>query len=367
MGLFWLAAIAAAKKANSHKYRSHRHSNKNDSGGEKSESQVEVVNYLACLFKELSYDNPKLLSFFESISDEYKIVAEEEISRLKEEAEKDFKKSTEKKVYFLKLKEALENESINVELRLKDEIDSIYMDEVVSFYFNGYDIPFEYFLGKNFSAPNSRRWNLNNFKSDRDNYESKISELKLHLEEIQKKFHLLPSKRKEAKQKIGEIQGKIDDYLKKHDDVCKKIELYEKIDNLPDEIKKLILNSIEETNERLKLRKNALIKLNTIQNLKKQYNYVDYVLKITMEKMTKEGKITEDILEKVFLQMDKVEIKGRRGEYNFRSWSSRLDYKAENLKGLLIWFIKNVYEIDENFVNSNYDLEQEETKNPTHK
>ena len=60
-------------------------------------------------------------------------------------------------------------------------------------------------------------------------------------------------------------------------------------------------------------------------------------------------------LEIVFLMLDKVEIKARRGEYSFQN-----TYHSTTFDSIVKWFISDVYEMDPNFVDRNYNLPEEE-------
>ena len=60
--------------------------------------------------------------------------------------------------------------------------------------------------------------------------------------------------------------------------------------------------------------------------------------------------------------MDKIEIKARRGEYDFSSmYSSSI---PTYLKPLVTWFIQTIYEEDEKFVERNINNVNEENNAP---
>ena len=83
-------------------------------------------------------------------------------------------------------------------------------------------------------------------------------------------------------------------------------------------------------------------------------------IKIALGRMLSEGKISDKGLEDIYRTLDKVGLKARRGEYDFKSRPSATDGKVGIYKEFMKWFIENVYEEDEKFIERNRGVEEGE-------
>ena len=361
----WIAAATVANRRHHNHNRGHHSSKKSYTNTTKTSPEKKGFDYIDCLQREW-IENPELLEFFCLISDEYRKIAEEEISKLETEMQEEFKQSEEKKVYFLKLKEELIKLGINIELNLAEDIEQIapseaFYDNYTSFFFPGYslgEIPFRCFHGEKSLKMNDKSRFV---EQEKNECAIKLSELNLDLKKLQNKIYLLPSKRKENKEKIEKIHKDIENYTKIYEEWCKTTELYKKIETLPPYIDDLFSKSATEAQERIKIRGSVLNKKKRIEDMKQPARYYDYILELAIDKMKKEGKLTENILKKVYLQMSKVEIKRLNQEYD-PSQDIPNSIKEQDLNELIIWFINNMYKKDSNYAEDTCEMVSEDSK-----
>ena len=73
-------------------------------------------------------------------------------------------------------------------------------------------------------------------------------------------------------------------------------------------------------------------------------------------KLIEEGKINETTFEKVLLLIGKVSIKQNNGEYELSKTTFKLNNKS---KGIILWFLQNVEEIQKIYFSQNFDIDEE--------
>lgn len=78
----------------------------------------------------------------------------------------------------------------------------------------------------------------------------------------------------------------------------------------------------------------------------------------TLGRMLSEKKISDKDLDDIYRKLDKVGIKARRGEYDFKTWSTATDGEVKIYKEFLKWFIEDVYEENEQFLERNTEIEE---------
>lgn len=310
--------------------------------------QPREMTYLDALYQELAYHNPSLFDFFLSLEKEYSEGVNAEINKLEAEIKEDTKEFEEKESRFLKLKKQLEKHEINIDF--KRDIYHYPYKIIKNIFFNNHPININYF----YDSSQEKTICL----EKREQKMSELAELEKKLNQFKKKFYFSPSKRKENKSSRNYYINEIKTCKENIDLYNQTIMTFEKIENLPQEVRDILSNAIFELNgmiqiEEKNFKRKCLIR--THEGNRRENNYDNQRLESTFKRMFEEGKINENKLASVFLQMDKVEIKSRRGEYLSGHSSSDI-LSAKSLEELITWFIENIYEADENFVKNNKNI-----------
>ena len=139
---------------------------------------------------------------------------------------------------------------------------------------------------------------------------------------------------------------------------CDQITIYENIKYICKENTNLIHAAIHEQLGSRIIKSELNRVKDDLSDLRRQgngYGFNYSIIEEVFEEKVNSGEITENKLQKLYLLLDKVEIKGRRGEYSF------IDTRSNDLLPKIVkWFVQNVYELDPEFVNRNIDLLENE-------
>lgn len=182
------------------------------------------------------------------------------------------------------------------------------------------------------------------------------------IEKLEYKIKYFPFEKKANQIRLEEIKEKLKKIQKA------KLEA-EEFESLSEEDKKMILEYLNseatESHYRHSLERNRY-KIGCVRACSDyngngcDYKKLRYRRERTLGRMLSEGKISDEYLDLIYRKLDKVGIKGRRGEY---SPKELLYYGVEatvlDYKGFLMWFIDEVYEQDEHFVERNTQVEEE--------
>lgn len=364
MSLLYVAAmLKAAEKYNKRYSKPKRKKPDWQSNSDRVVFSEHQYTYFDCLMLELKNKESRLYKFFKKIYDKSEELMKEYYDSIEQE----------RKVFYNQIDE----KKSDLEETSKKLPDSIKIMPYITLGFNSLELSIDnYQLLKLYPV---------NIPKDR----TKI--IQFCDEEIIKK---ISNRKKELKDKLKGF-GSYDVMINEIEQKIKILKDKLKITILPKKRKELEAKIIQEERN-VNILKNYKKELNTIENTEKLYIenkeeillcfkkfseiilLVDelhkfnngaepdfYNVRIKRQKeffakaldcIIKEDKMTEDDLQKIFLEMDKVEIKGRRGEYDFnyvqfQFWSQSTE--MDNLRPLLSWFIQNLYEADKNFVERN--------------
>lgn len=415
MGLLWICL--AAKVVNDHQKKYYGGSSKTKSNTKSQRSNYHHSdssyyepkhNYYDCVMEEIHDKKSDLYNFFSLLLDEYK----KDIDRTQkiiEDKRNDLVQKLESATPNLdKFIEVLAKKGINVKHELLHFNQNYNHDKYYSLNYNKHSWPGLVFSSNinstylRIDINNIDKNNVNSVFEDEiqkqreyiiekeqaiEELNSQIAELTLQKEELNSQLEINSKKLKytifrrkdrlnkikecnqninKCNQTIEELKEKCSLYRKNINTYKNNISMLEKLLNMDDEEKELLINSIDEISTAIDITKEiqAIEKelydfydRYIIESYKKYRLDTDYML-VTFERLVREGKISQENLEKIFVLLDGVEIKGRRGEYEF-AHAYRIDGL---LKEIVVWFIKNVYELDETFVDRNYEL-PEETEN----
>ena len=346
MGLTWINASLTAKENLEKRYK------RSASNEYKCISCKSEYTYEECLMMEASKNGTVLSKFFSDLVNEYKKERKEECELINAKKNKLIEETKKIHDNFDTLKEELFKIGIKLSHKYTEHINK---DEHGVFYFNDFDIPFEVLQDKpvNFGEPD--RWNLYEFKKEKESYDEYFVEVEKERKRLQRKLKIDIFHRLETKSEIDQLESGFIRYSKEYEKLNKKIETYEKLKELNPSQNHKFLNAINETYKLLELRK-EIYNLSTEKEELNSGNSVNSeLIKKSIQKLTDKGIINSEVLEKVFLSMDKVEIKMRRKEYN-----KDLDMHLPSFNAMIVkWFIENVYETDESFVERNYNLDED--------
>ena len=366
MGLFWIAAAAAAsKKLKSRHGRSRPSKPEETSHNSNSYSYDVKHSYYDCVVAELGCKSGEdLNAFFQKIVEEYQSVINVDI---------------QEKIVQLDKKT---NELIEFEDRygVKHSRSNFYANPTYIF-----DEITKSFDGDNYIASiisdikntngdyvrfgNRLNYEISSLEDRIKRYEAEIPEMEHKIKDYKRKkiFYVLDRDFWDGLlyKETGEYI-KTQKYLESDKAVLKAYKYYYKLYSENSELLKKCFDKYIEystiNSERDSIER-YIYKLKRISSGEEIYetDYQEKKLSQALDNLIQSGKITDIELQKVFLLLDKVEIKGRRGEYNFSYYR---DNKSKLMKFIVEWFISNVYELDENFVDRNYYIQEEENTAP---
>ncbi len=201
-------------------------------------------------------------------------------------------------------------------------------------------------------------------RQDLSTMDKKLEPLYLEMKQLKAEAERSVFSKKSKLERIKEIEYSISAERSKYEyrTISEKIDDLEHLIHLLETKKDLFEEAMKEIVSTLPLE----AELKELRQKAYEHSYTDHqderFIEKAVEELTREGKITDIILEKVFLALDKVEIKQRRGEYEIRP----VGYPSPRvfLRKMVKWFVKHVYEADEDFVQRNYELPEEEIEKP---
>ncbi len=311
--------------------------------------------YLDCLRKEVSYDNPFLHEFFKALNTEYNLAFNEYSKSLFEESKKYLIESEELRTKYLGLIEKLEGTIAISELPMPNDI---YAKEDSSKYisFNGVNLLIPYFIDNDKEATKAAIILVKNLQSQKQDLLSVIKKFQEKIEFNRRKLGKFGFKKKTINEEISRLEKEQEKQIINYEEVCKKIDTYTLIEKMSVEEKETFLELLKIYQQSFDLKNKSQKIFMEAQRITSQRIYIPDLQKKVFRACISSGKITAKILRKVFLQMDKAEIKGRRGEYNFSIYNGEKESFAKEILPLLEWFIREVYESDETFVDRNKNL-----------
>lgn len=347
-----MALLAAAAKHN----QSRRHNQSGRNNSIKAHKHIysydgETHNYIDCVFQELKDKDSTLYEFFKKLNIEY----------LKE-------KEVENKV--------IEDEINKLEAQAKtitpnyDKISSIMNSKGITFKHEFYscNVNYEPFMNicdrKIFISNNDANSIIKEFedyikarKLSIEVEEKSIEETKNSIAKEERRLKFSIFKRKEIEKNINHLKRDLKKFVNSRNSLIEGLSQYEEFVSMSLEEKELFDKSLPELLQLFELKKeiyDLYSKRSKIQDEMK-YNFDKETMTRVFERMIEEGNIDQKTLEIVFLMLDKVEIKARRGEYSFQN-----TYHSRTFDSIVKWFISDVYEMDPNFVDRNYILPEEE-------
>ncbi|MBR4178759.1 MAG: hypothetical protein IKR57_05390 [Bacilli bacterium] len=345
-------AVAAAVAKKQRKYYRHSSSRKRktESSSTSSYHYDPKHSYMDCVLQELYDEESELYKFFKMLSDEYnsELAGQMQVVNGKiDDLESKLKSLTPS---MDKLVKKLSKKGIN----LKYSVDGnnylytyIYINNNECIEVNGKTIEEVFDKIKEI---------LKREESKRESEKESIDNNKTHIAEMKKKLKYSIFKRKEIEDDINESSKELQTSIDSYEDLSNTIKVYDEFLKMDEEEKELFKSGLSELQELLKLKEEiSKLKneLNKIRHLK-DYSFSKEVMDKVMERLLVEGKITSTTLEKVFLMLDRVEIKGRRGDYKFYYTHCQCN------ESIVRWFVKDIYENDEGFVERNYYLPEDE-------
>ena len=199
---------------------------------------------------------------------------------------------------------------------------------------------------------------IDQYYQNMDGYLNKMAILNEEIDEFKRRKLISLTRKDFWKRKIEARSETHDYYDDSLGDAVERINMYENIKRIYKANTDIINTAVNEEISSRPIKKEIARLQCVADDLARQlrdYGFNEEILEQVFEEKIQNGEITETQLQKIYLLLDKVEIKGRRGEYHFES------YRPSNpLVCIVSWFIKNVYELDPGFVNRNIDLLEEE-------
>lgn len=289
--------------------------------------------YIDCLKQELM-QNEELKKFFLDIAKGYK-----EQIRIKKER-------IDQKIGDYELEIEANDEVIDKKLSIIGLNFSGF--DAKGFKVNGVKISYNYLLDDDSFDSRKQKLSAGYLPQRRMELAELITRNRAKLEEKESKKSIFGKKKNDDK--IASLQKKLNSQERELNEIQEAISAYEVIDNLTNDQKILLL-------EIIKLKKGIYEIKDAISSLKsEQYEknveteYSEKTLNEAIKYMIESNIITTDDLQKVFLTLDKIEIKARRGEYEFKN---QVPIVIQKLEPVIKGFIKDVYEEDEKFVERN--------------
>lgn len=354
MSLLYLAAAVKAAKVYNKRYA--KPSRKKPGWSDNKDVVIyreKQHTYFECLIKELAYDNESLYEFFEQIYIEAQNKKRKILEQYNEELKIVEKQQSAKQKGIEKLAEDLKDICVRCYFWSKDSNIKLF---VLDGEFEGIDC--EVFTDQ--ATLEKYILDLKATAGLQQKYEKLIEESEQKIQKLRKKlkFTLFPSKKNDIKYyELNPEMNNLEINKQKLKECLVAKKVLKKFEELYENNKDKIQLFIKMVLEYKKLYNQIL----SISNKKSELRSSEKELELfetAFSMMVAKKKITEENLQKVYVQMDKVEIKGRRGEYKFGFSSTDFDGKCDHLQPLLRWFIKYVYEADKNFVDRNMELEE---------
>ncbi len=342
-------AAAVAKKRRSRYSHSSKRKGRSSSSSSSHYHSSSGVSYVQYVLVEM-FHNESLCSFFELIEKEYKDEMHRKYIEIRKEIDVLETKKREMTPNFDMLKKSLAKKGssiyYSIDVSGRNSVISIALGDRLT-------------LNVDNDNSNGLISRVNNIISNNEmkiaDYERKIEEKKSMLESEKRRITLF--KKYEKEERIRELECDVSSLELEYQALVDNNETYKKFANMDENEKALLDKGLSELRECISVYKEIQELQSKSRKLNTDYRYcLDHkVLGEVVEKLISENKISQTTLEKIFLMLDKVEIKARRGEYNNESCGS-----LYNKRNIVEWFITNVYEVDESFVDRNYYLPEED-------
>lgn len=365
MSILLLAAVIAAQKQREQQYYHKKHSSsskKKKNSSSTTYSYGREKNYFDYLEQEVAERDSKLGEFFQMIEKEYK----EEIQReyqLRGDKFHKIQSDIEASIpAFHLLIDQLKEKGITINHIISDKTryktPSIHISEIGNIFFQNYEELIQALKDKLSSLESSQKIK----QQEKDKIQEQIMI-------ASKKAKYAIFNRSSKRYVLQDLESKFTKLDEEYQYYSKLVQMIQIILSMSKSEKgiELLSKSVEELNEAFELKDSLITAGKEYRdfgyycNFGYSYHINAEVLENVFEKLLEEGKISEITLQKIFLLMDTVEIKGRRGEYEFYSCYS--DYGHSDLsKSIMKWFVKNIYEMDDDFVARNIVLEEENDK-----
>ena len=353
--LYYTLLVAAAQRERSYRGGSRRSSSRESSSRRSDDYGGGRINYpisyYTCIADDVLNDEPIIAPFFKMLYERAKLEKEKELESLKQKR-KELKEKIETISPRLKQFNDLKESA-----GLHATYEYIGRRVVVSFphlyrYIDTID-------GENITELfDQAKKDLEEYKQKKQENEKKIVEFSLKVKEAEKSAKRAIFKRKEKFKKVEELKEELEfENYKKHSyGYDEKIIALEKLLAMSDSEKTLFAEGLKELCAGIELTRELDSTKHEIVLVESDYRE-EQMFSRALEGLSKEGSVTETSLERLFLAMDKAEIRQRRGEYQIgseTSYSPRDKYKP-----IVKWFVKKVYEADEDFVKRNYEPQDE--------
>ena len=339
MGLIWVALAASAYK----KSQEYHHSSKimrngynGASSNSYSDSSSSECDFNECLFEESSREDSYLKEFFDMIKVKYSEIIERKKEELVQESKK-IKASINAPIEGLdELNEALSDSGVQVSIRYNSENYSYHDFDIL---FNNLQIPREifYFYSERYDLD---KWNLDSLKRELKEVKDDLTEKKTTVEKLQKKLKFTLFNREELKNEINMVINKVQLLEEKEKKLETLLNTYEKVDNLTPELKSLLKAFLS----KVIAKKDAMNEYYNIQDEIRNNDYFNNdCFQKALEELTQDGKINENILQRVFLLIDLAEIKYRRKGYETDQYISHSEIRYKMIES----FMERLYEMEE--------------------
>jgi hypothetical protein len=193
-------------------------------------------------------------------------------------------------------------------------------------------------------------------------YDERITKVKQEIATLEKKLKRAVFNRENMNRELELSKEALERLLNeanRYDDKDKEKRIYKMILSMDESEKEDFCKGIDELIETIPERIELLGIFRQAGSVERgNYDYnLEEVLPVVMERLAQKGEISDLLLQKVFLLLDKIEIRKRRGEYPARYIFDR--QPDELVEQIIKWFVDNVYEADEDFVKRNYNLKDE--------
>lgn len=348
MSLLWFVAAAKKKQEASRKREATSKKKKSDEDDDYEDEenrnvggydlsnhkyQSELQEYSMCVTDEIKDETTELAQFFQLLQEEYQVLMKEKKNQYEVEKEELILKIREMCPMFDKLHEELQKKGLQIQHSLQEEYDNylfMIFNHLVAI--DGEHI---------YSFFDSIKTEYNHLSKSEEEDRMSIHNLKEKLYVAKKKVKKARFNKEKLNKDVVELEKKLErqekDYQKAN--YKEKIEIFKKLLKLDEKEKELILATLEELKASLPAR-SQVRKLTEKINHINSAEYDDERIIEVIERLMKQGKVTEEQLAKVFLALDKVAHKMVNGEYS----RSQGYYTNEFPYRIVKAFIKNIYQ-----------------------
>lgn len=389
MGMMYLAAAAAAKKkreqehATARRRRARQREEENRREFSQSSSSEKKYTYIDYLYREIYIaKNPKLVSFFDKLTQYTKECINEECAPLIEDCNEDFEKIEEISKELEKMETEMKEIGIHDEMKMYN--DTIYYlsssgkaDIYNPFTYKTYKTTGAYLSRFNgiyidremLENPDNNKYRLeyNREKTKLESITSNKQQLKKDLKKEKRSIKFSYEKRMKKEERIRSLEQSIrwlelneQWFSEDMENAKRQMEIFE---SLTPEQKDLILRYLVKVEEMQKIKekwKKNYWKIENISNLSNKEIW-NQARQRALERIIKESNIENDEdgeyseLDEIYKELDKVGIKGMTKAYDMNTGYIDEYMQKKYLEGIE-WFIKEVYEADDSYTDRNASL-----------